>query len=46
MALKCNTTFGYNYTYDPPDGNIVAWHDSQMFSSEKKTSNNKFMSSA
>lgn len=28
---------GYNNKGNPPDGNIVAWHDSQMFSSENKT---------
>lgn len=27
----------YNYVENPPEGNIVAWHNSQMFSSERET---------
>lgn len=27
---------GYKHTENLPEGNIVAWHDSQIFSSEKK----------
>lgn len=33
-------TLAYRNINDLPDGKIVAWHDSQIFSSEKKSSNN------
>ena len=39
-ASKCNKSkcFDQNTQKNPPEGNIVAWQDSQMFSSEKTTS--------